>query len=209
MVHILFGDPTFIEMSTGECRKGKAGQPIADETIFGRTVHGDKSESDRSYFTQTKNDDYEKLYTLDVLGVEDRKEFDQEEVRKDFLENVIQLKDGRYQVKIPWIDERIPSNANEVQSKLRLYNLFRRMKDETRKDYDAIIKEQLELGIIEEAPVEPTGKRVYYMPHKPVIREYVDSTKIRMVFAASCKPTVTDYSINECMNPGPPTQPLL
>ena len=47
------------------------------------------------------------------------------------------------------------------------------------------------------------------MPHKPVIRESVTSTKIRMVFDASCKPTVTDYSINECMNPGPPTQPLL
>ena len=41
-------------------------------------------------------------------------------------------------------------------------------------------------------PVEPTGKRVYYMPHKPVIRESVASTKIRMVFDASCKPTVTD-----------------
>ena len=47
------------------------------------------------------------------------------------------------------------------------------------------------------------------MPHKLVIRESVPSTKIRMVFDASCKPTVTDYSINECMNPGPPTQPLL
>ena len=112
-------------MRTGECRKGKAGQAIADETIFGWTVHGDKSELDHSYFTQTTNEVHEKLYTLDVLGVEDRKEFDQEEVRKDFLENVIQFKDERYQVKIPWIDERIPSNTNEVQSKLRLYNLFK------------------------------------------------------------------------------------
>ena len=59
MVHILFGDPTFIEMRTGECRKGKVEQPIADETIFGWTVHGDKSKSDHSYFTQTTNDDYE------------------------------------------------------------------------------------------------------------------------------------------------------
>ena len=185
MVHILFGDPTFIEMRTGECRKGKFGQPIADEAIFGWAVHGDKSESDHSYFTQTTNDDYEKLYTLDVLGMEDRKEFNQEEVRKDFLENVVQLEDGRYKIKIPWIDERIPNNTNEVQSKLRLYNLFRRMKDETRKDYDAIIKEQLELGIIEEAPAKPTGKRVYYMPHKPVIRESAAGTKIRMVFNAS------------------------
>ena len=134
--------------------------------------------------------------TLDVLGVEGRKEFDQEEVRNDFLENVVHFEDGRYQIKIPWIDERNPSNTTKDGSKLRLYNLFRRMKDDARRDYDAIIKEQLELGIIEEA-------------HKPVIRESAAvSTKIRLVFDASCKPTVTDYSINECMNPGPPTQPL-
>jgi len=101
MVHISFGDPTFIEMTTGECRKGKVGQPIAKEIIFGWTVHGDKSKSGHSYFTQTTNYDNKKLYTLDVLGVEDRKEFDQEEVRKDFLENVVQLINGRYQIKIP------------------------------------------------------------------------------------------------------------
>ena len=40
VVHILSGDPTFIEMRTVECRKCKAGQPIADETIFGWAVHG-------------------------------------------------------------------------------------------------------------------------------------------------------------------------
>ena len=124
------------------------------------------------------------MYTLDVLGVEDRKEFDQEEVRKDFLENSVQLIDGRYQVKMPWIDERIPSYTNAVQIKPRLYNLFTRMKDETRKDYDTIINEHLELGIIE-VPVEPKGKRVHYMPHNPVIREYVSSAKIKIVFDAT------------------------
>ena len=34
-VHILIGDPTFTEIRTGNCRKGKQGQPIADETLFG------------------------------------------------------------------------------------------------------------------------------------------------------------------------------
>ena len=72
MLHILFGDPISIEMRTGKCRKGMVGQSMADETRFGWTVHGDKSESDHSYFTQTTNDDYEKLYTLDFLGIEDR-----------------------------------------------------------------------------------------------------------------------------------------
>ena len=156
MVHILFGDPTFIEMRTEECKKGKVGQPIANETIFGWAVHGDKSELNHSYFVQTTNDDYEKLYTLDVLGVEDRKEFDQEEVRKELFENAVQLEDSRYQIKIPWTDERVPGNTNEVQSRMRLDSMFRRMKDEVREHYDTIIKEQFELRIIEEAPVEPT-----------------------------------------------------
>ena len=120
VVHILFGDPTFIEMRTGQCRKGKVGQPIADETRLGGAVHGDKSESDHNYFVQTPDDDYEKLYTLDVLGVEDRKEFDQERVRKEFLGTIVQLglEDGRYQIKIHCIDERVPGNTYKVQSRM-------------------------------------------------------------------------------------------
>ena len=186
-MHTLFGDLTFIEMRTGECRKGKVGQPIADETIFGWALHGDKSEIDHSYFIQTTNDDYEKLYTLDVLRVDDRKEFGQEDVRKEFLGNVLQRKDGRHQIKIPWTDERVPGNTNEVQSRMRLDSLFRRMKDEVREHYDIIIKVQLELGIIEEAPVEPTRKKTNYMPHRPIIKESAARTRIRMVFEASCK----------------------
>jgi len=57
-----------------------------------------------------------------------------------------------------------------------------------RKEYDKIIEEQLELGIIEKVPEELSGKRVFYMPHKPVVREGATSTKVRMVFDASSKP---------------------
>ena len=208
-IHILFGDPTFTDMRTGKCRKGLQGQPIADETLFGWAVHGERVGADQSFFTQTTNEEYEKLYRLDVLGIEDRKEFDQQEVRKEFLENIKQNEKGRYTIKVPWIDGRKPQNSNEVQSRARLRNLMSKMKDNVREKYEAIIKEQLEMGIIEEAPEVATGKRVYYMPHKPVISEEAISTKVRMVFDASAKPSFEDYSINECMNPGPPTQPLL
>ena len=47
------------------------------------------------------------------------------------------------------------------------------------------------------------------MPHRPAIREGAVSTKIRVVFDASAKPSPEEYSINECMNPGPPAQPHL
>ena len=83
------------------------------------------------------------------------------------------------------------------------------MKEDVREKYDAIVKEQLELGIIEEAPEKQEGKRLFYMPHRQATRKGAVSTKIRMVFDASTKPSPEEYSINECMNPGPPTQPHL
>ena len=172
-------------------------------------MRGEKEESDHNYFTRTTSDEYEGLYQLDVLGVEDRKEFDQDEVRKEFLENVSRKQTGRYVVKIPWIEDRIPQKTNEAQSRVRLNSLFRRMSRSVKESYDAIIKEQLDMGIIEEAPTQPTGSRTFYMPHKPVIRDNATRTKVRMVFDASAKPSPEAFSVNKCMNPGPQTQPLL
>ena len=114
-IQVLIGDATFTEIRTANCKKG-----LADKTLFGWTVHGERGESTLNYFTQTTSEDYEQLYRLDVLGVEDRKEFDQEEVKKEFIENIEQKEDGRYRVKIPWIEDRAPHQTNEQQSRIRL-----------------------------------------------------------------------------------------
>ena len=141
--------------------------------------------------------------------MEDRSEFDQNEVKKEFLENIQRNKDGRYQIRIPWIEGRTPQEDNLSQSRACLNNLFRRMTPMVHEHYDSIVKEQLENGIIEKIPENKSGKRVFYMLHKPVIREAATTTKVRMVFDASSKPSREAFSINECMNPGPATQPLL
>ena len=86
---------------------------------------------------------------------------------------------------------------------------MKKMTEEIRDGYEEIIKDQLRMGVIEEVPKQPSGKRIFYMPHKPVVREEATSTKLRMVFDASAKPLPDAFSINECMNPGPTTQPLL
>ena len=46
--------------------------------------------------------DYEKLYSLDVLGVKDQGENDQFDVMRDFKENIARRDDGRYEVNFPW-----------------------------------------------------------------------------------------------------------
>ena len=78
-----------------------------------------------------------------------------------------------------------------------------------REEYEKIIVNQMESGIIEKAPNPPTGSRVFYMPHKPVVREAAATTRVRMVFDASAKPHYLASSVNDCMHKGPSLQPLL
>ena len=64
-------------------------------------------------------------------------------------------------------------------------------------------------GVIEKVPSEPSGSRIFYMPHKPVLRENASTTKCRMVFDASARPAPLMNSINDCMYKGPALQPSI
>ena len=155
--------------------------------------------------------DYEKRYSLNVLGVEDRGENDQFDVLRDFKENIARRDDGRYEVNFPWIPGVELSSTNEVLNRKHLQNVERRLlkNQNLREEYADIIEEQLRVGIVEEAPERPTGERVFYMPHKPVIRKSAVTRKIHMVFDASAKPYPLANSINDCMFTGssPPPPP--
>ena len=50
---------------------------------------------------------------------------------------------------------------------------------------------------------------MFYMPHKPVLKQSAVTTKVLMVFDASAKPQPLTYGIKDCMFTGPPLQPLL
>jgi hypothetical protein len=41
---------------------------------------------------------------LDILGIKDRKENDQNEVLLEFTEIIARKTDGRYEVNIPWVE---------------------------------------------------------------------------------------------------------
>ncbi len=69
--------------------------------------------------------------------------------------------------------------------------------------YDKVTKDQLEQGIVKRADENPTG-REFYIPHKPVVRESAESTKLRVVYDASARDRESSPSLNECLNPGPP-----
>lgn len=71
--------------------------------------------------------------------------------------------------------------------------------------YDQVIKDQLEEGIVERTQ-ESVQEREFYIPHKPVVREAAENTKLRIVYDASARASDNSTSLNECLNPGPPLQ---
>ena len=92
----------------------------------------------------------------------------------------------------------------------RLQALMKRLKSkpEMLAEYDKIIQDQLAEGIIEVVPEKGSEVgRIHYIPHKAVVRNDKDTTKMRIVFDASAKGR--GPSLNNCLEPGPNLLPEL
>eukprot|EP00795_Rhopilema_esculentum_P017883 gene17883-biopygen2028 len=208
-IHMIIGDKTYSKLRTETVFKGNDDEPIVEGTSFGWIIHGGEFSSTNCMFTRELGNEYERLYSLDILGVEDRGEDDQLDVYKEFKENISRQNDGRYEVNVPWIPGSNLAETNEMQSRKRLKNVERKLRhdEKLQKEYTEIVENQLREGVVERVPSEPSGTRIFYMPHKPVVRESAATTKVRMVFEASARPTPTTNSINDCMYKGPALQP--
>lgn len=130
--------------------------------------------------------------------------FNKETVLEKF-ENDIRFNkvEKRYEVRLPFIEKYEILNDNLLSSKRRMKSLLTKFKsnEELLHEYDTIIKEQLDHGVIELAPDSSIDGKTYYLPHRPVLRCDRVTTKVRMVFDASS--TTYGPSLNECLHPGP------
>ena len=85
-----------------------------------------------------------------------------------------------------------------------------RQQPEILKEYDKIINEQLQQGIIEPVvELEKPGERVHYLPHHSVVRKNARTTKVRVVYDVSSKECKSDVSLNCCLHVGPSLTPQL
>ena len=79
---------------------------------------------------------------------------------------------------VPWIPGMELTETNEAESPKRLYNVEQRMRnyEKLQAEYAEVMESQLRDGVIEKIPSEPSGSRIFYMPHKPVLRENASTT---------------------------------
>ena len=131
---------------------------------------------------------------------------DLKQVVKDFKKN-IQFKDNRYITKllIRKTDEILPDNY--ILANNRLINLEKQL-DRNKKrfaDQDKLIQDYIKEGIVERIDHFDNNTnlgRVHYLPHRGVVREYHDTTKLNIVFDVWAK-IRNERSLNDILYSGP------
>ena len=208
-VHVILGASDYAKIKTSTSqRTGAIGEPVAEFTLLGWTIMSPGSEQnlDSMFLAQTTSSSYETLCRMDVLGLEDKPNGDQSVVYEEFIEQLSRSPEGWYETGLPWKGDHPPLPSNKSGSLKRLGSLVRRLEKTGKLDaYDAIIQEQLQEGVIEEAEMA-ASEREFYIPHKAVVRGSAESTKMRIVYDASARAYDSAPSLNDCLEVGPPLQ---
>ncbi|GFR59729.1 retrovirus-related Pol polyprotein from transposon 17.6 [Elysia marginata] len=158
---------------------------------------------------------FHKLWDLETLGITENIDSDKnkndDNVLKDFNQTV-QFVDGRYVVHLPWKEgQRDKLISNEEIAKKRSNNLLKKFDRDPalEMEYNKVLSDMENTGIIHEVPNgEDSTNPIFYLPHRPVIREASATTRIRPVFDASCK-AFNGYSLYDCVESGPNLFPNL
>ena len=155
-------------------------------------------------FSKTSLLDYEKLCSLDCLEIEERRD-DSNYVYKDFQKQLGHGPWGFYKTNLIWKDNHPPLKNNKSDSLGRLGNLVKNLTHRNQLErYENIIQDQIKEGIIEKVDEVckqeiAEGEKVFYLPHRPVVRESAETAKLKIVYDASSKPTKNSVSLNDCL----------
>lgn len=118
-VYVVLGSGEYARIKTKTPpRVGKEYEPIAELAKLGWFIMSPGQEFDRKVMllTQTSQSDYEDLGRLDVLGLKDTAEHDQNVVYEEFKEQLQRDTEGWYEVALPWKGNHppLPSMSKEA-----------------------------------------------------------------------------------------------
>ena len=144
-IHCILGASEYTRIkTTSRPKMGKQGEPVAELTRFGWTLMCPGREVDitGTMLTHTTSKDYDRLCSLDVLGLEDI-DNDQREVHEEFKAQLCHNDDGSYETGLIWKIGHPTLPTNERSSLARLKVLTKRLSNDmaTMKAYDEIINQ--------------------------------------------------------------------
>ena len=222
-VDILIGSDAVWEFQEGTSIRGGPGEPVAIRTKMGWVLFGPLKLTGKEFksansavvnFLPSVNQDVDKrnieenvnrLWDLETLEIRQN-----DEVHETVKDDII-FTGNRYSVGLPWKigHNKLPSNYENCVA--RLQGQLRKFKKDPIifEECNKIVTEQLENGVIEPVAELDEAERVHYLPSQTVVRAEAETTKVRLVFDASCKDRKAGTSLNDCLHVGPSLTPFL
>ncbi|GFT68799.1 uncharacterized protein TNCV_684501 [Trichonephila clavipes] len=144
-------------------------------------VPGLKQEDTFAYLVTSlllKNNSVADLWKMETLRIMDPvKTKSKEEMEKNAVENFMKTVDrdeeGRYIVKLPWIEAKEIVQDNRSAAEQRCIRTSQKLKVESKYTvYEAVFKEWLNEEEIEKVPKEEIGKSSYYLLHSGFLKTF-------------------------------------
>ncbi|XP_023293941.2 uncharacterized protein LOC111677110 [Lucilia cuprina] len=219
-IDILIGEDVIDKFELGGFQKNIFGRLKAKETIFGWVISGNLEQASlpsTRIITCVSKISLEKqlMRFWEVEDVPQKPILSQADqfCERFYVQTTHRHENGRYIVSLPFKESM--SNNKQGLGKSRSIAMSQFLRNEQRlyknpahkSIYDSVVLEYLELGHMEKIspPLGVNGFENYYLPHHAVIKPESSTTKVRVVFNASC-PTSNGISLNDMLHSGPVLQ---
>ncbi|XP_040152349.1 uncharacterized protein LOC120894060 [Anopheles arabiensis] len=215
-IDIVIGGDTFWELHTGrKCSIGR-GKPWLVETHFGWVVTGNTHHSSvgprlchLSAYDTPLEETMQRFWESETIAEDPVLSVEENACEKHFAATTVRNSSGRYVVSLPFNSNPniVLGESKEIADR-RLRSIERRLNTNAKmkEEYVKFMKEYEHLGHMKRL-TSPANDSVehYYLPHHAVVKESSTTTKVRVVFDASCK-TSSGYSLNDKLLVGPVVQ---
>ncbi|GFX33391.1 DUF1758 domain-containing protein [Trichonephila clavipes] len=203
---------------------GSKNEPIAQRTMFGWVVAGKRNVKNKdphelySHFLSTENELntdslLQRFWETEELSVKKQFLSDEEQFCENHFKSNFKYNDeGRFVVKLPIYRDTSRLGNTKGIAISRLLAMERRFQvdKDFERQYKNFMIEYESLGHM--MPVENNEKsmdpKIYFLPHHAVMKGDSVSTKLRVVFDGTCKPS-NGNSINSILGIGKMLQPNL
>ncbi|XP_062704693.1 uncharacterized protein LOC115265150 [Aedes albopictus] len=216
-IDLVIGSEAFWELHSGRKIPLGDGLPWLTETPFGWAVAGTASSQynciPRICNLSTKDDPLEatlqRFWEIEDISDGPARSVEENRCEEHYAATTTRDPSGRYIVSLPRTGNPmvVLGSSKEIADR-RLLSVERRLeRDPATKDaYHRFMDEYLQLGHMKklEEPVDDSQPHCY-IPHHAVFKESSTTTKVRVVFDASCK-TSSGYSLNDTLLVGPVVQ---
>lgn len=210
-IDIIIGADVFAHCISEGRRSHPSGSPIAVNTIFGWIVIGNVNvQTEHSTFIAHIHSgldvQLQKFWETEECNIQTKfLSPEEEKAEQHFRKNVQRQQDGRYMVRLPFKTDTIEIGESKSAAMRRLESMERKFKGnlDLKVEFHKFMDEYIDLNHME---ISPQGtKKGYFMPHHAVLKPSSTTTKLRVVFDASCKSS-NDSSLNDHLLVGPTVQ---